>query len=295
MSSSSSGVGIIGVGAMGFALLQLLLDAGFAVSAFDPSPTAREQASTVGATCLPDAKAVFTMDAPVITCLPNTQAFLSTIEEAISAGRRTKPVIETSTLDPSVKEGARRRLLETGAELLDCPLSGTSAQARNRDLVVFASGSPTGLASCKAIFTAIARTTIQAGDFGMGMRLKLLANHLVGIHTAAAAEVLMLARKVELDPIVALQALTASAGSSRMLEVRGKLMAEHKYLPATGNIDIIIKDGGMITDLAQQTGCTLPLFSRALELFQCALATGLGNHDMAALHEYLLENPGTLT
>jgi L-threonate 2-dehydrogenase len=130
-------------------------------------------------------------------------------------------------------------------------------------------------------------------EFGMGMRLELLVSPFVGVHTAAAEEVLILARKAQLDTEIALQALTATAGSSRMLEVRCQLMVNHEYLPATGNMDIIIQDGAMITNLAQQTGCALPLFDRALEFVRSAHASGLGSHDMAALHDYLFKHDGS--
>ena len=293
MSSSTSCVGIIGVGAMGFAMLEQLVAASFKVSVFDPSPAARERATAAGATSLDNANAVFALGIPVITCLVSPKALESTIEEAIAAAEcvpQVGSVIEASTLDLAVKGTARARLAERGIVLLDCPVSGTSAQARQGDLVVFASGDKDALARCQPIFDAIGRETVHAGEFGSGMRLKLLANHLVGLHSAAGAEVLMLARRSGLDPQLVLKVLTTSAANSRILEVRGPLMIDHQYLPATGSIDIIVKDGFMIRAMGEQAGCALPMFERAHDLFRLAQADGLGAHDIAALHQYLLED-----
>lgn len=292
--SNQGGVGVIGVGAMGLALLERLVAAGFTVSAFDVSAAAVERATAAGAICLESAMAVFAQGTPVITSLASLSAFESTVDEAMAAAEEcvatVGPVVEASTLTPADKEKARARLAAKGVVLLDCPVSGTSAQARKGDLVVFKSGDQDALAQCQPIFDTIARATVDAGDFGSGMMLKLLANHLVGLHSAAAAEVMMLARKTGLDLEVVLKALTTSAATSRVLEVRGPLMIEHDYLPATGSIDIIVKDGFMIRAVAGRTGCALPMFDRAHDLFQIAQKDGLGVYDIAALHEYLLQD-----
>lgn len=295
MSKTAAKVAMIGAGAMGFAMIELLAARGFTVWVYDPSPEARQRASMVGAHCLDSAGAVFEIGVPVISCVSSAKAFECTIEAALATHSRSTidcigPIIEASTLDGRVKERGRTQLAQAGITLLDCPVSGTSAQARNGDLTMFASGEDAALETCKPIFDAIASRLVQAGTFGTGMKLKLLANHLVTLNSIAAAEMLLLARRGGLDPLVALEALIQSAGNSRMLEVRGKLMLNHEYVPATGSIDILVKDGGMINEWAQQSQCFLPLFDRAYELVQRAETSGLGNHDLAVIHQYLLEH-----
>lgn len=284
-------VGLVGAGAMGLALLERLVRGGFTVMVYDPSERACEQARATGGHCVGQAEEIFASGAPTLICVASTQAFASTVESALAAsnrGAKVGLVIETSTLDLSLKTETMTRFRQDGITMLDCPLSGTSAQARNGDLVVFASGDEDALVQCAPIFSAVTRTTIQAGDFGMGMKLKLLANLLVSIHSAAAAEMLALARSVGLDPELALAALVQSAGTSRMLEVRGELMIAHKYVPATGSIDILVKDGAMIADMARQAGCALPVFNTANNLYRAAQADGLGQSDIAGIHGYLL-------
>ena len=90
----------------------------------------------------------------------------------------------------------------------------------------------------------------------------------------------MLARKSGVSLSVAMRALTEDAGTSRMLEVRGPLMLNHNYVPATGSIDIIVKDGKMIKELADQSGCDLPLFDGVNDLYKYAQADGLGGIGM---------------
>jgi 3-hydroxyisobutyrate dehydrogenase-like beta-hydroxyacid dehydrogenase len=101
MPALANNVAIIGAGAMGLTLLELLVRKGFAVTVFEPSSSACERTVTAGAKCLQDATAVFALDVPVIVCIPSRKASTSTIESLIAAGRRSNPVIEASTLDPT--------------------------------------------------------------------------------------------------------------------------------------------------------------------------------------------------
>ena len=83
--------------------------------------------------------------------------------------------------------------------MLDCPLSGTGAQAVTKDLVVFASGDQAAAQKCQTVFDHMSRETQYVGAFGNGMKMKLVANLLVAIHNVAAAEAIVMARKAGLD------------------------------------------------------------------------------------------------
>lgn len=291
-------VGLIGAGVMGCALIVRLVANGFDVSVYDPSSDARTQASKEGGRCLSSAEAVFAANSLVITCVASTEALKKTIECA-HAARSNNPqasaIIEVSTLSLAVKESARQRVAEVGVAMVDCTLSGTAAQARNGDLVIFASGQPDAIALCYPIITAIGQKIIDVGSFGQGTQLKLLANHLVCVHVAAAAEALSLAKKSGLDVGRVLNALTASAATSRMLEVRGPLMVKQKYTPATGSVDIIVKDGKLIKEMAAHVGLQTPLFDLAHDLFSMIQADGLGSVDTAYLHDFLINKLTDLT
>jgi 3-hydroxyisobutyrate dehydrogenase-like beta-hydroxyacid dehydrogenase len=112
--------------------------------------------------------------------------------------------------------------------------------------------------------------------------LKLVANLLVALHSAAAAEALHLARQAGLDPAVALEVLTGSAAGSRMLEVRGPLMVRGEY-PAQMKLDIFMKDLHLIQEAAAAAGAALPLTDTAERLFAAAAKMGHGDEDLAVV------------
>ena len=97
-------------------------------------------------------------------------------------------VIETSTLPLELKLDLRDRCLARGITVLDCPISGTGAQAAAKDISVYASGPHEAFSKCRSVFEGYARSTHYCGEFGNGSRLKFIANLLVAIHTAAAGE-----------------------------------------------------------------------------------------------------------
>src|SRR5258707_2545619 len=106
--------------------------------------------------------------------------------------------------------------------LLDCPVSGTGAQAARKDLVVFASGDETAFERCREVLVGISRGQRYVGAFGNGSRMKFIANHLVTIHNLAAAEAIVLSEMAGLDPALASRSSMSPSGSHETLRWREK-------------------------------------------------------------------------
>ena len=136
----SKAVGMIGLGIMGSAMSGNLIRAGFKVLGYDVLPRRREEHRKAGGTAARNCRDVAKRCDIVVTSLPSSDALLDTAAELSELSRANQIVIETSTLPIPVKEEARKRLAARGTILLDCTLSGTGAQARVKDLVVYASG-----------------------------------------------------------------------------------------------------------------------------------------------------------
>jgi 3-hydroxyisobutyrate dehydrogenase-like beta-hydroxyacid dehydrogenase len=165
------------------------------------------------------------------------------------------------------KEGARRRLRARGVELLDCPISGTGAQARNKDVVVYASGTRSAYRRISKVLDAFARAHYYVGEFGAGSKVKFVANLLVAIHNVAAAEALVLAMKAGLDPADVLKLVSEGAGSSRVLQLRGPMMVKGDYRKATMTLATWQKDMAIIAEFARRAGCKTPLFSATAPIY----------------------------
>ena len=280
---AKSRVGIVGLGIMGSAMAANLVRAGFKVIGYDPVAACRRRHRKAGGIVADSARDVARSAAILITSLPSADA-LSSVSKEISGEKHGRlVVIETSTLPIPVKEAARKRLADDDVTLLDCPLSGTGAQARLKDLVVYASGNRAAFKKVIPVLNGFSRGHYYIGKFGNGSKMKFAANLLVAIHNISAAEAVILARKSGLDPALAVKVLGDGAGSSRMLQVRGPMMARRCYLPATVTNEIWRKDMKIIGAFVRQLGSVAPLFAATRAIYNTAIRQGYARADTASV------------
>ncbi len=276
-------VGMIGLGIMGSAMASNLVKAGFRVIGYDVAPKARAAHKRAGGVAARSNGDVARRAPIVVTSLPSAAALAAVVEEIARVRPRDLVVAETSTLPLAVKHAARERLARARVTMLDCPLSGTGAQARAKDLLVYASGQRAAYRRSAPVFEGFARGHHFLGRFGNGSKMKYVANLLVAIHNVAAAEALVLARKSGLDPALALRVVADGAGSSRMLQVRGPMMVKERYADATMTVALWQKDMQIIGEFARDLGCPTPLFAASAPIYIAALAEGYGMADTAAV------------
>ena len=273
-------IGVVGLGTMGSAMAANLLKGGFRVHGFDVVAAQREGLKKAGGLPGTSAAAVAQVAEVLITSLPSAQALHDVAEELAGKGR---VVMETSTLPIEDKERARDTLGKKGIVLLDCPLSGTGAQARAKDLVVFASGDEASFHKCEPYMPGFSRAHYYLGEFGNGSRMKFVANLLVAIHNVSTAEAFALGMKAGLEPKTLYEVLANSAATSRMFQVRGPQMVEGIYDDATISVSLFQKDMKIIGEFATQHGVATPLFNASAVVYNAAMAQGFGKQDTAAV------------
>ena len=276
-------VGVIGLGIMGSAMAGNLIRAGFTVVGYDPLAACRRRHRKAGGNVAASARDAAGVAGILITSLPSARALAQVVDEILLSGKSKQVVVETSTLPIDVKEAARRRLAAGGVTLLDCPLSGTGAQARLKDLVVFGSGKRAAFERTIPVLNGFSRAHYYIGKFGNGSKMKFAANLLVAIHNISAAEAVILARKSGLDPALAVKVLGDGAGASRMLQVRGPLMVRRSYLPATVTNEIWRKDMKIIGEFVRRLRSPAPLFRATRAVYNAAMAQGHALHDTASV------------
>ena len=297
MTSAPAIVGVIGLGNMGLPMAGHLLAAGFGVQGYDVRPEAAAALAEAGGVPAASPAEAAAGAQTVITSLPSVAALQQVVggEQGLASATPDGLIlIETSTLPIAAKAEAARALGRSGAVVLDCPLSGTASQMRAADIAVYASGDPAAIKRSHDVLAAFSWVQHEVGAFGNGMRMKLVANHLVAVHHTAAAEALLLAGRAGLDPALALRALSDGAGSSRMLEIRGPMMVEGDFSRANIALEVFCKDIDLIGDLARTVRCPLPLFSAAAQLHLAAMAQGRLDEDPAcvfAVLEQMTERP----
>jgi L-threonate 2-dehydrogenase len=283
----STTVGIAGLGIMGGAIAGNLLDRGWDVIGFDIDPV-RCAALAQGKVRIASDAAQLAREAPIImTSLPTPVAVEAVARAIADSGQPSRIVVELSTLSLADKLRFEAILNQAGHIPLDCPLSGTGAQAKVRDLIVYASGDSRAIATCMPLFADFARQSADLGKFGNGSRMKFVANHLVAIHNVATAEAMILAERAGLDPQVVVEMVGLGAGGSRMFQMRAPMMVEGVYEPATMKVSTWKKDMAIIAEFADDVGCDTPLFTLTQPVYTEAMAMGLGDQDTAAVFEVL--------
>lgn len=282
-------IGQIGIGALGLPIAVNLIKAGHEVIGYRRSNT-EEFTSAGGTKATSPRKVAEDSDDVVIMCLPHFDAFEDVVngDDGLLAGTREgQIVLELSTYSENDKLKARDMLAERGVRLVEGEVSGIPQMVEQRKGVVLIGGEP---ADCQAVEEVIKGFTDifhVLGPFGSALKVKLIANSMVTIHIAAAAEAMNFAEKAGIDLDTLIKVLGPGAGSSVQFNVRAPWMRDRKWLPASGTIDMLVKYFKFIDEMADSADAATPLLNAAKELYIRGQEMGIGDHDTAAMFEVL--------
>ncbi len=280
-------VGVIGLGIMGGAISRNLRQRGWRVIGVDVDARRRAELAADGIEIVPDVASAARSAQVLLLSLPSPSALKDVAAEIAAANVDRRIVVELSTFSIEDKLFLHRTMAAAGHDALDCPLSGTGAQAANRDLVVYASGDEAAVEACCALFADFAKKSAYLGIFGNGSRMKFVANLLVAIHNVAAAEAMALAVKSGLNPADVIEVVAPGAGGSRMFEMRAPMMARDDYLPATMRVSTWSKDMSIIAKFAKSLAVETPCFDATRPVYDEALHLGFGEMDTAAVYRVI--------
>ena len=249
-------IGFVGLGIMGSAMAEHLLNSGFAIVGYDIEPKARNRLKSWGGKPLGSVQGVLQHADIIITSLPSGQALKTVTDEMVLefAGDKglQKVLIETSTLPIQDKEACAKKLKSVGIVALDCPIIGTVSHLKNRLWTIYASGPKKTYQDVLPLLREFTDDTPYLGAYGSGTKMKLAANHLVAIYNVAYAESVTLARKMGLDPRDVLQHFGNSPIlGTGVMRSRMAMMVERNYAPPTMKVEVWQKDMGIIGDLAK--------------------------------------------
>ena len=285
-------VGVIGLGKMGLPIARNLIDRGFLVTGYrrHPSPELEQAGGTLAAS---PAEVAWGADV-IVSIVPDAEAVEQVVcgpDGTLTALRPGTVHIEMSTIDVTRKQSVRDAVQARGGDLLDCPISGSPGMVAPRLATTFASGDPGSVDKVQAVLDAISGPWVYAGPFGAGAQLKYVANLLLAVHTAAAAEALALARRSGLDLDLVQRTLNGSIAESAIWRQRGPVMAERAWSPAPGPVHTLHPILEQIEASAAAAGLTTPVFAAAKALFDQAIADGWGDLDIASVHDQITGLP----
>ncbi|HLH99413.1 MAG TPA: NAD(P)-dependent oxidoreductase [Acidimicrobiales bacterium] len=287
-------VAVIGLGAMGLPMATHL--AGHMdVTGYDPSPGRAALAADAGLRVAPSPAAAATGAGIVVLCVRT----LAQVEGALWAEAGASDaaagdgvadalppgavVVITSTIGSPGARSVAARLHEQGVLTLDLPVSGGPARAGTGDLLAFRGGSDRVVAAAGAVPDLIASTIAVVGpEAGDGQAMKTVNQLLCGVHIAAAAEALALAKGLGIEPARALEALGEGAAASWMLANRGPRIVEALAggtPEVLSRVDIFEKDLGIVSAAGRDAGVALPVAAAAEQLYRLARLAGLGGDD----------------
>jgi 3-hydroxyisobutyrate dehydrogenase-like beta-hydroxyacid dehydrogenase len=287
MSAPGEKVGVVGLGLMGGPISRHLAAAGFQTAGFDLDAGRRAAAAAEGVTAFAELEGLLGWADVILTSLPSAAAARSVADALARLDDRPRLLVELSTLSLEDKLEVALRVEGGGHQALDCPISGTGAQAQVRDLVVFASGEAAAVDRALPILRAFSRAAEPVGAYGAGTKLKLIANLLVAIHNVATAEAISVGVRAGIDPARLVELIAPGAGGSRIFSLRGPMMAAETFEPATMKLSVWDKDMRVIAKFVEALGCSTPLFDATGPLYRAALEQGLGELDTAAVYEVL--------
>ena len=278
-------IGIVGLGLLGSAVAARLRGGGHDVVGHDVVAEKVRALEALGGQAAPSAEAVARAAEAVCVVLPS----LAAVEDVVLgprglavAGHAGQTIIQMSTISPTLTERLAREVGAKGLAFLDCPISGTSGMVARGDGIIFVGGEQRVFDRWRPVLESVLPRAIYVGRPGQAMTLKLVANLLVALNSAAAAEALLMARRAGLDLELVLDVLTRSAATSRMLEVRGPLMARQEFPPQM-KLDLFMKDLHLIQEAARGVGAPLPLTDVAERLYAAALDAGHAGEDLAVV------------
>jgi 3-hydroxyisobutyrate dehydrogenase-like beta-hydroxyacid dehydrogenase len=283
---ADSSVGLVGIGRMGLPIACHLLQAGVQVLGYKRSSL--QDFLAAGGEPMASPADVFAQARVVFTCLPDDAAIETVINGPngfLSSNARDRIVVDFSTTRLAARIRFGEMLQARGSTMLDCPISGIPIVVERRKAVFLASGDRAAFDAVEKLLRIVSENVFYLGPIGSGTKAKYIANYLLTVHVAAAAEAVAMAERSGLDVAQALAAFAHGAGGSFQLSQRGAHMVSGAYRPAPATLAELTKDLGLIGEFANSLGLQSALLATATSLVNQTIDLGFGDCDPAAVLE----------
>lgn len=285
-------LGVVGLGSMGYGAALTALRRGVATWGLDTRPEARARFEADGGRSTDSLDELASHCDAVVVLVVNAAQTEEVLFGADGNGGLAarlasgKVVIASATVDPTLPPLWESRLADRGLWLIDGPVSGGAKKAADGEMTVMASGRPEAFAAAEPLLDAIAGKVYRLGErAGAGSTVKMVNQHLAGVHIAAACEAMALGMRAGADPRQLYEVICHSAGSSWMFQNRVPHILEGDYTPLSA-VNIFIKDLGIVLGAASKLQFPLPLAAQAHQLYLATAAAGHGMEDDAAVIKF---------
>ncbi|HYC47810.1 MAG TPA: NAD(P)-dependent oxidoreductase [Burkholderiales bacterium] len=281
-------VGVVGLGFIGAALAERLMNAGYEVHGFDVDASRVDALTRNGLKPARSALEIGRACNPVVVAVYDTPQVVEVVEgphglvEAAEGDRLI--VVCATTCEPEPVALLARRASKVGISLIEFPLTGNSAQVRLGEALALVAGEPQAIADAKPVLDALCPARFEIGGAGDAARAKLAMTLVLQLNRCALAEGLVFAARMGLDLNAFLRVLAASPAHSNVMEAKGQKMIQGDYTPAS-HIAQTLRDAHLILEEARRAGQPLPLMEINTALLSATVELGGGERDSSAVIE----------
>jgi 3-hydroxyisobutyrate dehydrogenase len=284
---SGASVGLVGLGVMGRGVALNIIKSGFKLLGRDVNPESLTWLTSMGGH-IAQTPLAMTNECDVIVSFVVNDAQTEDVlfgEHGLAATMKPDSVlIACSTMPPKYVKDLSQRLAKLNIHLVDAPVSGGKNGALNGTLTVMMAGDPAICERVKPVLSSFGGNIFSLGsEAGQGSQMKVINQLLCGVHIAAAAEALAMAKLNGLPLDTSLEILKSGAASSWMLADRGPRMVTESFDDVASAVDIFVKDLGLVLDSARQSTFPASMAHAAFLQFIEASSHGHGRQDDSAV------------
>jgi len=281
-------VGFIGLGRMGSLMARSVAAGGHELTVWNRTTAkAAELAADVGGGVAASPQALAEACDVVVTMLADDAAVESVYRDLIEGLTPGKTTIDMSTVAVDTARQTAQQVTATGASHVDAPVSGSTAAAEARTLMIMAAGEPDAVERVVPVLETIGSPVLRVGGSGAGATIKLAINSIIYAINQAVTEALLLAEKSGVDRALAYEAFMNSAAAAPVVNYRQKVFVEPGTTPVSFTVDLALKDMELILAQAASTGTGMPAQEACQSIMQAASDAGMGDEDMGMTAVYM--------
>jgi 3-hydroxyisobutyrate dehydrogenase len=278
-------VAVLGTGTMGGPIARNLIAAGFPVTVWNRTPARAEPLVREGARPAASPAEAAASSNVILTMLadgPAVESVMSGPDGALPAAPSGAVWVQMATVGIEWTERLVALAGDAGVTFADAPVSGSDAAARDRTLVVLASG-PEGIAPCvEPVFDVVGHKTLWLGPAGNGSKLKLALNNWLAAQVEAAAETIAFTEALGMNPHLFADTLAETPLGSPYAVLKSNAMIDREFRPGFP-LRHALKDARLALAAARAQGVELLLTDALVDRWDAAIADGHGDDDVASV------------
>ena len=282
-------VGFIGLGIMGKPMVINLIKNDIEVYFFARKRRIIDEISRIGGKFIPNPCDISQFTKIFITNLPNTKDVENIVvgKNGIINNLQTGSiVIDMSTISPEGTRYINDKLRIKKSHLIDAPVSGGEAGAKSGELSIMVGGNKSAYLKIKFILSILGNKITYLGKSGSGQVCKACNQVLVAQTIKSISEIITIAKKSDINPMIIREALLAGYAKSKILEVHGKRMITSDYKPGF-KLSLHHKDLKIAKNLIKDMGLNLRGLNQVQKAMRCAERQGLSEFDSSVIHTIL--------